>query len=128
MAATSASLLYFGGLVSYSVIAAMAVRFKLLKSLFSILLLVGDLGLQPASLEAHLPRTPPQEDQANILFSPTHFALLDFRHSFSSLVAVVGLVVITVLGLFLLILKAVFVSLLKRVKTAASSKHQQSSR
>ena len=67
---------------------AMAAGFKLLKSLFFCFLLVGDIGPQPACLEAHLPRVPLRENQANVLFSPTHFYVLDFR---LSLVCVVPL-------------------------------------
>ena len=70
MAATSASLLHFGRLDRKKLcfVLAMVARFKLLKYLLFLLLLVGDIGPQPASLEAHLPRAPSIEDQANILF------------------------------------------------------------
>ena len=81
---------------------AMAARFKLLKCLFFLFLLVGDIGPQPASLEAHLPRAPPREDQANLLFAPAHLCLLEFRHSFSSLVAVIALLFTFGVGFFLL--------------------------
>ena len=108
--ATSASLLDFGGKRVCCVL-AMAARFKLLKCLFFLFLLVGDIGPQPASLEAHLPRAPPQEDQANLLFSPAHFCLLDFRHSFSSLVAVVALLFMFGVGFFPLSLTSVVLHL-----------------
>ena len=103
----------------------MAERFKLLKCLFFLLLLVGDIGPQPASLEAHLPRAPPREDQANLLFSPAHFCLLDSRHSFSSLVAVAALVFTMTFGLFLLSLKSAFVNCREWLKIYRQRIHRE---
>ena len=66
----------------------MATRLKLLKCLLFILLLGGDLSGSPASLEAHLPRVPPQCDQANVLFAPVLFCLLDSRHPYSAVITI----------------------------------------
>ena len=80
----------------------MAMRWKLWKCLLLILLLGGDLGHSPASLEAHLPRVSPQNDQTNILFAPQSFFTLDSRYSYSAMATIFGMLLTPVVGMMLI--------------------------
>ena len=67
---------------------------NLWKCFLLILLLGGDLSHSPASLEAHLPRVSPQYDRTNILFAPKSFYLLDYRHPYSAMTTIFGMLVV----------------------------------
>ena len=109
---TFALLLHFGGLDCIK----MAMRLKCLKCLLLILLLGGDLGFVPASLEAHLPHAPQRYNQANILFAPDSFSLLDSQHPYSALVALFAVLITVLSGVILLVLSTAGVKFVRQIK------------
>ena len=83
-----------------------------------ILLLGGDLSGSPASLEAHLPRAPPHCDQANVLFAPVSFCLLDSRHLYSAVITISAVLASFLAGLMLLILRSTFVNIGEKLNSS----------
>ena len=82
----------------------MALHLKFQKCLILMLMLGGDLGHSPASIDAYLPPAPPQCDQANVLFAPASFCLLDYRHPYSAITTILAALVTILAGLMLPIL------------------------
>lgn len=99
-------------------------RWKLWKCLLLILLLGGDLGHSPASLEAHLPRVSPQDDRTNILFAPQSFFLLDSQHSYSAMATIFGVLLTPVVGMMLVVVikTSQNLSLVRYIKSRVSRK------
>lgn len=94
----------------------MTLHQKNMKTLILILLLGGELGHSPASFEACLPYVPPLCDQANILFAPVSFCLLDFRHPYSATATIIAALVTVLAGLMLPILISAVMELIGQFK------------
>ena len=71
-------------------------RFKCLKTLLLLVLLGGDIGPEPVSLETHLPPAPALCDQANLLFAPVS---LDCHRPYSAGISFLAVFCTIVAGL-----------------------------